>query len=89
MFGLRKLVTGIMDDMAIMREWIHTPNDGRGRRDVFLNGQLMQRVVYADVRRGLIRVVDDPIKLCRYRKRVISRTLRGVVSVTPSAPLGI
>ena len=31
---------------------IHTAGDGRGAREVYVNGTLMKRVVYADTRRG-------------------------------------
>lgn len=62
---------------------IHTPSDGRGGRNAYLNGNLVRRVVYADTKKGYIRVTDDPPKLDKYGKRVISRTLRGKVEVVP------
>lgn len=60
---------------------LHTPDDRRGPRDVLLNGELLKRVVYANTRRGLVRVTDAPPKVHKHRKRVISRTLRGKVEV--------
>lgn len=60
---------------------IHLPQDGRDPRDVFLNGQLVKRVLYADTRRGLVRVADDPYRVHKHGKRIITRTLRGVVLV--------
>lgn len=62
-------------------EHIHTPHDGRGLRRVTLNGQEIKGVVYADTKRGIVRVTDDPPKLNLWRKRVITRQLRGVVEV--------
>jgi hypothetical protein len=61
---------------------VHTALDGRPRnRLVFLNGRLIYGVVYADTRRGIVRVVGNPIKVDRWGKRVLTRTLRGVVEV--------
>jgi hypothetical protein len=60
---------------------IHTGGDGRRPRDVFLNGKRLERVVYADTRRGIVRVTDKPVKLHKHCKRIITRTLRGVVEV--------
>lgn len=60
---------------------VHTPDDGRGHRLVFLNGELLERVIYADTRRGFVRVVGDPVKLDKFRKRVLWKTLRGKVEV--------
>lgn len=66
---------------------VHTPMDGRGPRQVFLNGAPINRVVYADTRNGEVRIHDDPPKLDKYRKRIIERTLYGVVTVEPLAEL--
>ncbi len=61
---------------------VHTALDGRPRnRQVFLNGKQIYGVVYADTRRGIVRFVRYPIKLDRWGKRVLTRTLRGVVEV--------
>ena len=60
---------------------IHTTGDGRGPRDVFLNGKLIDRVMYADTSAGFVRVVGNPVKLDKWKKRVLTRTLRGVVEV--------
>lgn len=60
---------------------IHTAGDGRGPRDVFLNGKLVDRVMYADTRAGIVRVVGSPVKLDKWKKRVLTRTLRGTVEV--------
>lgn len=62
-------------------EHIHTPRDGRGRRDVFLNGEKIDLVIYADTKRGIVRVVGNTIRLDKHHKRVLSKTLRGNVEV--------
>lgn len=66
---------------------VHTPMDGRGARHVFLNGNPISRVVYADTRKGKVRIHDDPPKLDKYGKRIIERTLYGVVTVEPLTEL--
>lgn len=66
---------------------IHTAGDGRGPRDVFLNGKLIDRVMYADTRAGLVRVTGNPVKLDKFKKRILTRTLRGAVEVRPHDPV--
>ena len=60
---------------------IHTPDDGRGPRRVFLNGREVKRVVYADTKKGVIRRNDDPVQVHKHGKRLIERTEHGVVTV--------
>lgn len=67
---------------------IHTAYDGRGSRDVFLNGKLIDRVVYADTRAGIVRVVGNPLNLDRWKKRILTRTLRGTVEVRAKVGAG-
>lgn len=62
-------------------EHIHTPDDGRGRRKVILNGKELKNVVFADTRKGKVRFVDDPPKVHKHKKRVITRTKYGTVEV--------
>ncbi|AMV00057.1 hypothetical protein [Xanthomonas citri] len=62
---------------------IHTPDDGRGRRQVLVDGRTVKRVVYADTRRGLVRYHNDPPKVHKHGKRFIERTRRGAVEVLP------
>uniref|UniRef100_UPI003F7FC659 hypothetical protein n=1 Tax=Xanthomonas sp. 0924 TaxID=2835534 RepID=UPI003F7FC659 len=62
---------------------IHTPDDGRGRRQVLVDGRPVKRVVYADTRRGLVRYHNDPPKPDKHGKRFIVRTRRGTVEVLP------
>ena len=63
-------------------QYVHTPTDGRGNdRVVFLNGKKIERVIYADTKRGIVRVVGNPIKLCKHGKQVKAKTMRGAVEV--------
>ena len=63
-------------------KYVHTPYDGRGtNRDVLLNGNKIDRVLYADEKRGIVRVVGNPIRIDKWHKRVLWRTLRGRVEV--------
>jgi hypothetical protein len=62
---------------------IHTPGDGRGGRVVFCNGKPVKNVVYADVRRGIVRYQGDPPRLDKHGKKFIERTRRGKVEVRP------
>ncbi len=62
-------------------QYVHTPYDGRGKRDVFLNGNKIDRVIYADEKRGIVRVTIWPIRLDKWRKNVLCKTLRGRVEV--------
>ena len=59
-------------------KYVHTPYDGRGKnRDVLLNGNKIDRVIYADEKRGIVRVLSNPIRIDKWHKRVLWRTLRG------------
>ena len=60
---------------------IHTPDDGRGPRDVFVDGKMVDRVFFADTKRGIIRAYKYPLRLDKWRKRALSKTMRGVVEV--------
>lgn len=68
-------------------KYVHTPYDGRisddqrTRRDVFVNGKKIDGVMYADTKRGIVRVVRRPIRLDKHMKRVLTKTLRGHVEV--------
>lgn len=65
--------------------WEHTATDGRGPRQVYLNGRPINRVLYANTRKGKVRIHDNPPKLHKHGKRLIERTLHGVVTVEPIA----
>ena len=62
-------------------KFVHSCDDGRGLRDVFVDGLKIDRVMYADTKRGIVRVTHSPIRLDKHRKRVLTKTLRGHVEV--------
>ena len=48
-------------------KYVHTPYDGRGtNRDVLLNGNKIDRVIYADEKRGIVRVLSNPIRIDKW-----------------------
>lgn len=67
---------------------IHTPKDGRGPRDVFVNGKLVEQVFFADTRRGIVRAYKRPLRLDKWRKRLLSATLHGLVEVRAKVGAG-
>lgn len=60
---------------------IHTVGDGRGLRDVFVNGRLKYQVFYADTKRGIVRAYRIPLRIHKWGKRLLTVTLRGHVEV--------
>ncbi len=60
---------------------IHTPDDGRKYRNVFVNGQQVTQCFYADTKRGIAKCYREPLKVDKYGKRALSKTLRGNVVV--------
>lgn len=60
---------------------IHRPDDGRGYRIVWLDGRQMQQVMLADTKKGKVVVLRTPLQLDKYRKRVLTTTLYGEVTV--------
>ena len=63
-----------------MADNIHTPHDGRGIREVFVNGNRIERVVWADVRDGVVWFLPSPIRVTR-KGEAYARRLRGSVRV--------
>jgi hypothetical protein len=60
---------------------IHTPDDGRGKRSVLLNGRKVQNCIFADTCKGKVVFYDDPPKIHKYRKRAIRHTKYGSVEI--------
>jgi hypothetical protein len=48
---------------------------------VKVDGREVDRVIYADTRKGIVRHHDKPSRLHKHGKRVIERTKRGKVEV--------
>ncbi len=70
-------------NIRIDNRHIHTPDDGRGTRDVFVNGKPVECVIFADTKRGLVRAALQPLRLHKHRKRILTYTLHGEVVVKP------
>lgn len=69
---------------------IHTSTDKRGKRDVFLNGKRIESVLYANTKKGVVRVARTErglLKLHKHGKRIQMRTLHGAVQVLPLSRL--
>ena len=62
-------------------EHIHTPMDGRGPRKVFVNGNEIPHVFYADTKKGIVRFSPEPIRIKKNSDYVYSRVLKGEVTV--------
>ncbi len=60
---------------------IHTRDDGRGPRLVTVDGKVVEKVTYADTRKGIVRHYDTPVRIHKHGKRAIERTKRGTVQV--------
>jgi hypothetical protein len=60
---------------------IHKVGDGRGNRQVYLNDKPIAKAFYADTVKGVVRCYREPLKLHKYRKRALTRTLHGKVRV--------
>ena len=62
---------------------VHEAGDGRPPRHVWLDGELLKAVVYADEKRGMVRCLRQPLQLDKHGKRCLSFVLRGKVVVKP------
>ena len=65
---------------------IHKPGDGRGARRVFVDGEAVDRVFYADTRKGFVRAHYQPIRLNRRGESARFYKRRGVVTIEPLLP---
>lgn len=64
-----------------MADHIHTPQDGRRHRDVFVNGNRIDNVVWADTRGGVVWFCPEPLRLVKGKDIPYARRLRGAVEV--------
>ncbi|WP_312910957.1 hypothetical protein [Stutzerimonas nitrititolerans] len=62
-----------------MIEHFHHWNDGRGVRRVFVNGNEIQRVIWADIKRGLLGVDGGSLPL----KAGLAARLRQLLKSSP------
>lgn len=60
----------------------HYVGDGRGRRRVLVNGNVIKHVVWADITRGVLLYHPSPLRLHNNgRDEIHSRRLRGSIEV--------
>ncbi|HDI3344792.1 TPA: hypothetical protein PMK43_002050 [Vibrio cholerae] len=64
-----------------MQEHIHHISDGRGKRKIFVNGNEIRYVIYADTKKGIVKYHPHPVRLKKGTDEVYTRTLKGVVTV--------
>jgi hypothetical protein len=60
---------------------IYTVNSFPPVKRAFVNGKAINYAFYADTKRGFVRHYDDPPKMHKHGKRLITRTTYGVVTV--------
>ena len=60
---------------------IHTADDGRGLRNVYLNGKKISSAFYADTNRGIVLAYRLPFCADKRRKRLLFNKIRGNVEV--------
>lgn len=51
---------------------------------MFVNGNIVGGVVYADTKKGLVVYMPKPYRVARGKDYVYTRKLRGTVTVTPA-----
>ena len=65
-----------------MSEHLHSPYDGKPNRRIFVNGNEIRNVFYADEKKGIVKFYPRPFRVKRPEcDEAYSRTLRGVVTV--------
>lgn len=68
----------------MMNEHIHKPDDGRGLRKVFVNGNEIDGVTYADTKLGIVIYAPKPYRAATGKDYIYTRKLRGTVKVDPA-----
>ena len=61
--------------------WIHHPDDGRGVRKVFLDGEEIKMAVFADQQRGIVDRYRQPLTIDKRSQSLITERLHGRVEV--------
>ena len=59
----------------------HSVNDGKGNRRVYVNGNEVNRVLWANVEQGLVCFHPYPYRIDKRKGEVKTRLLRGEVNV--------
>lgn len=60
---------------------IHTADDGRGIRDVYVNRKKIPSAFYADIKRGIVLAYRLPLCPNKSRTRLLANRMRGNVEV--------
>lgn len=71
--------------MKPSNDHIHVPDDGRGYRDVFVNGRLIEKPFFADTKRGIVDAYRHPFQVDKRKKRALTYRIRGIVTVVQRA----
>lgn len=66
---------------------VHYAGDGLGPRDVFVNGNPINYVVYANPPKGVVEFAPLPLRVKR-NGEIYTRKLHGTVIVKPQQPIG-
>lgn len=61
----------------------HSCNDDKGRRKVFVNGNPINNVFWANEERGLVCFAPLPVQINKRKGEIYTRLLRGKVEVQP------
>ncbi|MCE6007578.1 hypothetical protein [Acinetobacter soli] len=59
----------------------HSANDGKGNRRIYVNGNLVTNVLWANEQRGLVCYSPYPFKINKRKGEIYTRLLRGNVRV--------
>lgn len=66
------------------RSDFHYVGDGRGRRRVYINGNQINHVVWADIGKGVLLFHPHPFRRHKNRRdEIYSRKLRGNIEIVP------
>jgi len=63
-------------------EHVHWADDGRGQREVFLDGKRIDCVTYCDTKAGIAVVADMPLR-CTDGMHIDYSSVRGDITVVP------
>lgn len=66
---------------------MHYAGDGLGPRDVFVNGNSIRHVVYANPTKGVVEFAPLPLRVKR-NGEIYTRKLHGTVNVKPQQRIG-
>ena len=67
--------------VGLVRPWVHRPEDGRGCREVYLDGEMAHPAIMADTRNGVVRCYYVPYRVNHRRNMVRTYKRRGHVEV--------